>query len=76
MIRYLDSELLAILLEDLAAVAGGMVSVGGECIAGCPGRRPGPPGSGITAEELWRDQLNRPHFSTEQLWREQLNKRR
>ena len=56
-----NTELVTIDPSDVATVTGGAILVGGECIAGCPGGRTASvaPGGGITAEELWRDQLNK-----------------
>jgi predicted outer membrane repeat protein len=56
--RPTDSELVTISTDNLTAVSGGAIYAGGKCIAGCSGQNT-QPGQGITAEELWRDQLRR-----------------
>jgi hypothetical protein len=57
--KHTDSELATISTADLDAVSGGMFFVDGKCVAGCPGQNPPPAGEGISAQELWRDQLKR-----------------
>jgi hypothetical protein len=48
-------------LDKLATVTGGALYVDGKCIAGCPSGVPTqvPVGNGITAQELWADQLKK-----------------
>jgi hypothetical protein len=48
-------------LDQLATVTGGAFYVDGKCIAGCPDgtHQHAPAGNGITADELWADQLKK-----------------
>jgi hypothetical protein len=52
-------ELVAISLDYLDGVTGGMILVGDQCVAGCPDSKPAPAPTTtrpVTAEEIWADQ--------------------
>jgi hypothetical protein len=54
-----NSELVGISVDNLATVTGGMVFVGSECVAGCPGRPAPAPTPVGPLLELWNEQLKK-----------------